>query len=349
MRLEPEVASALESVSFELLTAVPELRAILDEARESGRPEAEVMIEVLTLLVNRPDLAAKVEAVAQVANLPALPENTPDAELLMVPARGLPRLNPAYEASIMERLQFDGDVPELRTGPMSPGASPAVPVSTDSCDPVSIGWMLEDAAEQVASEIRSIEKRREDEVAAILGEEAAEAATTGALQVTEPGVLALLDRTTMPDPEGYVRGQVPATREVEKPEGWALASLTDEQRGQLAWRFISTTQGRRTATEIIRNIVADGLRQGGFTVDVAQGEPSRVEADAILAHAEWTVAMSGPNSVQPGFAFVDIASAVLLKRLGQIPPSRARLEVVPVNTVDVRQVGWAARLIRVEG
>lgn len=357
----PEVEAALRDLTAQIEAQVPVVGQILAEARASGLSEVEAMSRLMLAVKDRPEVARQIEELAsrafasmtRAAPEPAPLPVTPEATDIVLPPRregGLPRINPLYSAALQERAQFDGDIPELRTGPMPQEARPAVPVATSARDAVAIGWMLDTAQAEVAAEVREIERQAAEEVR-LLVEDPPEGTT--ALAASDPAVLARLDRANLPDPVGYERGKLPALREVEVPEAPALASLTPEQRGQLAWQFLSTTQGRRSATGAILDLVATGLRSDGFDVEVHRGPQRRVRPEEVAAYGEWVVDMAGPHSTQPGFAFVDTAARVLVKKLETVggikgytaddsPP--LVLEVAAVNTVDVRRVGWAARL-----
>lgn len=337
MRHEPEVEAALEEATRLLRERVPGLQEVLDDARERGVGVPETVSALVALVRSTPGADLAVEASVDEAFAPLR------AEDVVLPPRGPGehlRLNPLYSAALQERIQMDGDVPELRSGPLTPGVSPAVPVRTEARDPVVIGWMLGLASDQVAAEATDLEAERErllqdpDQVALVK-------ATPGALE-------RLLDRGTLPDPEGYVRGQLPVAREVTAPEVRELTQLTPEQRGQMAWKFLSTTQGRRSARHTILRLMETKLRGDGFDVVASVDGPRPVRAEDVVTHAEWSVTLGGPGSTQPGFAFVDTAASVLSRRLGEAAPKQTPLllEVVTVDAVDVRRVGWAARLTR---
>ncbi len=63
------------------------------------------------------------------------------------------QLHPGFQAVIAEQLQFDGDIPELRTAAMPRGAEPAVPVQTKALNPVMVGAQLQEARSTVAGEL----------------------------------------------------------------------------------------------------------------------------------------------------------------------------------------------------
>ena len=139
---DTETDEALRRATDAVTTALPEVADIIDRARSGQLTEEQAVAELTTLVsVGGRDLALRLQDLV----IPA-----PDG-------RGLPRLNPTYEASLVERVQYDGDVPQLRFGPMAPGTSPAVPVDTDARDPIAIGLMLAEAASAVAVEAERLE------------------------------------------------------------------------------------------------------------------------------------------------------------------------------------------------
>lgn len=340
---DAETDGALRRATASVASALPEVADIIDRARSGQLTEEQAVAELTTLVaVGGRDLHLRLQDIV----VPA-----PDG-------RGLPRLNPTYEASLVERVQYDGDVPQLRFGPMAPGTTPAVPVDTDARDPAAIGIMLATASDAVAAEAERLEAEsaREITAAAESGDWSAVASrlpdevrrllpAPGTPVRVEDLPVDVLRRDLVADPSGYERGRVPAPVGVVEPTGAALATLSDTERGEAAWRFLSTSQGRRSATRTIAAVVETHLRGDGFDVTASHGVPDhRAE---VLAHAEWSVNLSGPNGTQPGFAFVDTAARALSTKLGRdLAPIAYTLEVVTVDTVDVRRVGWAARLVR---
>lgn len=380
-----DVDKHLADFAAEALSKMPGLASIIQEVKDEGGGEAEVMTRYYAWLRTNPEAAAQAQVEMQVLQQAATERLTPlrdepaiaaltvpvgtaglafgiDPESpLVIPAPsgvGRPRLHPIYEAKLQERVSYDGDVPELRFGPLPKDGVPAVPVDTETRNPAAIGMMLEQASSDVKDEIKRIEARHERHVLCIIeritqGEDP-EAVLGETLPViaAEAGHLApeaLLDRRFVPDPVGYARGQEPEPIKVENPEGWALASLSDTQRHDLTWKFLSTTQGRKSATAIIRKLILVDLHLHQLKVTEWTDKTRVVPPEDIVAYHEWSVGISGPGSTQPSFSFIDTAYTVLARRLlteseGLTVP--VYLEVVPVNTVDVRKVGWAARLTR---
>lgn len=388
MDFPPEVAAALEKLTNDLSNASPEAKAIIEQLQR-GEMDAVTGIQALMRLMDdHPELVTQTEGFAMTAFAPTrdLSEMVQSGDLaIMQPpdGTGLPRLNPLYEGALVERVQFDGDVPELRSGPLPSDATPAVPVDTDARNPVAVGMMLNQASEEVQEELNAA---RQDAVGDALGladtlvagepyrelnrvggpDEVVIFNDDGTVEDTsrpmgslspaeqialqeDQRFLALIDKKILAaEPEGYKTGQVPALRTVEKPSGSALAALTPEERREAAWRFLSTTQGRRTALRAITELVATGLASEGFEV-APSNEASRTTE--VPVYAEWSVNLSGEGGIQPSFSFIDVAAKALLRKLVtgleglSEPIKNPVLEVIPINTVEIRSVGWAARII----
>jgi hypothetical protein len=150
------------------------------------------------------------------------------------------------------------------------------------------------------------------------------------------------------DLASYRRGEIPKPIKVPTPNGVILAQMTEEERRTHAWKFLSTTQGRRTALDIIKDMVVSQLAASGAKVEVRDFDDSK--DTKIIAFQKWVVQLGGPGSAQPAFSFIDVASKVLAK--GLIRDLRKQesyqplfLEVISVDQLVDRTVGWAARLV----
>lgn len=307
-----------------------------------------------------------------------------DVPVIVQTGPGLANLNPLYEADLAERLQFDLDIPEARTMPLPPGQLPAVPVETTSRNMAAIGHMLETASEEVMGELAQGRALAADQVVAELesmeepkllgggfhkaGDQVeAEVTTLEDWEGSTENVVALeyrradveiargvdqrfINMIRANEPEGYRTGHLPTRRTVEEPSGGFLASMTPEDKRQATWKALSTTQGRRTALGGIAEVIALGLANHGVELIIKPVDSGRLDPqDAVVAYEEWTVQMVGPNATASQFSFIDTAGKALLAKLvshdlENLDPT-ARLEVFPVNTVNVRQVGWAARIV----
>ncbi len=337
---DAETDEALRRATDAVAAALPEVASLLNRARSGQLTEDQAVAELTRLVaVDGRDMHMRLQDVV-------IPP--PDG-------RGLPRLNPTYEAALAERALFDGDVPHLRFGPLAPGTTPAVPVDTAARDAAAIGRMLAAASATVAAEAERLEVEAAQRIttaaesgdwstiATDLPDEVRRALPAPGTPVEDLPV-EVLRRDLVPDPVGYERGRAPTPIMVVEPTGMELATLSAVDRREAAWRFLSTAQGRRSATQTIAGMVETHLRGDGYDV---MASPDPGDAQQVVAYAEWAVNLSGPNGTQSGFAFVDTAARALAVNLGRgLTPGAYTLEVVTVDAVDVRRVGWAARLVR---
>ena len=357
MTFEPEVVPDLERILAQLTEAAPEVREVMDKAREEGLSEPAAMQRLMLLLKDRPDLVQKItELAASEMNVPVPNATGPLAVAgggpLFDSGVGLPSMNPLYEAGLIARSQFDGDMPELRTGPLHLEVKPSLSVDTDARSPVAVGRMMEKAQETVGEEIRSKEVKRRQQIA-----DASEDRRTalilkgaGGLEKLEHDTAVQLHGSAETDHPAYRRGQVPAPVAVTTPSGSALAALTPMERKQAAWRFLSTTHGRRSAVRAIRITVAEGLRLKGYTIEEQEYDPKARSPREILAHHEWNITLGGSKASQESLSFIDLAAQVILKKLdeqlGKTLMGRDMvLEVIPSHGADFHRVGWAGRLV----
>ena len=350
----PQVAHALTALISNLTETSPEMTDILAKVKNGEIDETTAMTWLMETVMGDPALAAKFQTMAMGALAPLKGVDTQFAPQTMFVPRGgagVPRMNPLYEAALVERAQFDEDMPELRTGDIPAGMTPAVPVKTKAHDPVSIGVQLQKAATQVQRELTDNTKKRQQLVAsAIAGDASALAVISqhGALVGTQHAD-AIVRGTASDDPAGYRRGELPELRTVQRPRASTLAKMSDVERKEAAWKFLSTTQGRRSAVDLIRQLVAKELGKKGLMVEERTFDPKESKGHP-LAYKEWSLMMSGPGALQPAFALVDVASKSLsnglVQSLQNIEITEVMyLEVEAINEVDARTVGWMARLM----
>jgi hypothetical protein len=358
MTFDPEVGKAIQRLSDQLADASPEAAEVIAKLRSGEIDQIAAMSRLMTLDGIAPlleklamDTLAPLRAESSIlpdrvkVQLPDLPGEGPG---LLYQETGLPRLHPLMEASIAELVQFDGDAPLLRHGPMPEGATPAVPVDTNARNPVALGSMLTTASEEVAAEL--VEAQEAYEAEARFLEESVKLLGVGeqeALQIMEDN---------LPAPpagvKGYIPGARPEVRIIKDPTGSALAAMPQEERQQAAWKALSTSQGRRSALSTLSELILVGLASEGYPME---GQPpTRAGAEAVRAFAQWSVSLGGVQATQSNFSFIDVASKVLLRKLmPQLQKAgdqvvNPALEVIPVDTVDVRKVGWAARVVEKE-
>ena len=374
MNLDPRVAGALKAAIEQLRDLSPEITDILDKAKAGEITETVAMANLMEAVGSNPEASKKFQALMMNALAPLRDRDT----AFDIPAVGhfrddtiaprhkamMPQLNPLTQAALVERAQFDGDMPELRTGPIAPGVMPAVPVATMSRNPIALGAMLGKASDKMRKELtdRANARRAEIERQMFLRAQAD-------FMLTDPhglglqGVWGEIERrnpsthdaatelagTAETDPVGYRRGELPHPMAVARPTGAMLGKLNFAQSQEMAWRFVSTTQGRRSAIPAVRNMLLGDLATAGVcNVESRQFDP-KAPRDQVLAVAEWTVTLAGQNSTQPAFSLIEVAAKTLARRLvdqlkGAIP-DKCILEVETVDRIPDREVGWRARLL----
>ena len=333
----------------------PEVRNILASLREGQFDHREAVWRVWETAKGDPEMSAELEALLLDA-FQLTPETTAlvhsptrqsmleawgfsDEDLLYQPFPDRPHyqmLHPLFMGAILEQLQFDGDIPELRTGDLPSGGFPAVPVKTTARDPVVIGAMLKAASEHVAEELAAAQAARSENVAALtetLGKN--DHVTAIVRQQTSIGV----------GVPGYRPGHRAEPREVAVPSGMELSQLTFGERQDLAHRTLTSTQGRKSATPVIAQTILSQLHEQGLTA-VLLGDGK----DEICS-AEWLTLIDGSQRENnPNFNFISVAAkALCAKLLRGIEGKASRftrlfLFVKPIGAISERQVGWRATL-----
>lgn len=354
----PQVAKALTAAIADLRETDPNIMDILDKAKAGDMSEDVAMANLLEAVMSNPDMAKRFQdlmmramvPLREVADLEEKAVGHFDDHFAPRGGQGIPGMNPLVQGALVERVQFDDDIPELRTGPIGQGVAPAVPVKTTARNPIAIGAMLKKASNKVQRELDAGANQRR------MGIEAAMANNPTALTIVrEHGALVAqedagtaLAGTAATDPEGYRRGEAPKPLAVARPSGASLAKMPEAQRKEMAWKFLSTTQGRTSAIEIIRSTIATLLQGRGL--DVAERDfDYKAPRVKPVAYAEWSLTLAGQGATQPAFALVDVSAKVLAQRLfqglGDTTDKTLWVEVEPVNRLADREVGWMARLM----
>jgi hypothetical protein len=347
MNLEEMLQAYFEKLS----ERAPALREILDQAKAGVLDDQEALMAMIEVISKDPTLKFDLETITHEFLKPIDPPkaNPSKPEITFQGERGLPGLNPLYEAALIERAQFDEDMPELRFGPLRSGVAPAVAVDTKARHPAAIGVMMREASEKIRSAVDVHEDKRRKQIEAVAsGSDVDLMAKHGEIVARSNMDVAMetygSSSTDLPE---YKRGQIPAPVKIATPSGSALMAMPPEERRAHAWKFLSTTQGRRTATGVIREQVAKALRDKGYEVREREHESKVTEAP--LAHYEWTISLSGPGSTQDSFSVIDVAARALAHGLQQkiagLSTKNLTLEVISINLVDLRSVGWAARVL----
>ena len=121
-----------------------------------------------------------------------------------------------------------------------------------------------------------------------------------------------------------------------------------EERRQSAWKFLSTTQGRRSAVTTIGKLIIEHLSVEGFEI-VEEPWDKDCKAAPKAAH-KWELDLGEEGTTQSSFSAIDVAARALSSALlDQIGNTTARgdqfcLEVTTVDKYANRVVGWVARL-----
>jgi hypothetical protein len=349
---------AVAAFDKEILVACPEIAQILQDARQGLIRQEEAVRRVWTLGSTNDDLRSRVERAlltafeveAQSTDLAHFPERETalsrwgftEEDLVFQPFEDRPgykMLHPLFMGMIVELLQFDGDVPELRTGPLPEGGHAAVPVHTTARDPVVIGAMLKRASQDITDHLRRAQAAHDESVAKMLEAVGGPTPDHGLVrQEFARGV----------GVEGYEPGRPVALRDVAPPTGAELAAMTFDERQGLAHMTLTSTQGRRSSAPVIADMVLSSLHEAGYTgtqIDDRRGTRS-------LVTAEWTVSIDGGRTERnPNFNFIVVAARSLATKLGRGLADRASkltpmaLRVSPINTVADRVVGWRAELL----
>jgi hypothetical protein len=281
--------------------------------------------------------------------------------VMMETSTGIPQLNPLLEASIAERASLDGDVPELRHGPLPEEGMPAVPVVTTSRDPVAIGLMLERASNEVEALLLDAREDHQTLCNRLLEDARATALAEGrdvttALELTKEKLpLAPVGV------EGYQAASVPALRSVPPPSPKVLAVMNPSVRRVAIYRTLATTQGRVSATSVIEQGVREALADSG--IPLAPGKPDA--SNPWTWNTAWATLVYGPEDLSDNFNpiqnAIDAFSGALrnhatARTAGGGHPTHASGEtihpeagwailVAPYNDgIKNRRFGWVARI-----
>ena len=178
-KLAPEVKQSLELALEKLSKEHPHLKGIMDSAKSGDLSEQEAMSALMKELGENPQHMPALMAIMKDAFNPTRNTTgivpTPKTDLKESGDSafwndvGLPQMNPLAQAAIAERLQFDGDIPELRTGPAPAGVTPALSVHTNARSPVAIGQMMQQASDRMSEQLEKANTRRADLLEQIAG------------------------------------------------------------------------------------------------------------------------------------------------------------------------------------
>lgn len=237
-------------------------------------------------------------------------------KLLFRHPNGQEGLNPIFEAKLAERLSQDGDIPELRVGPLPEGCRPAVPVSTYTTNPLVIGLQLKKAREKVEGLLEAQQQRY---------------------------VKSCSENTYLVPPSPPI--DLPGFYEVGKsaipisadPVGIGeTSSLTAVEKRQLIHSCIGTTQGRVSCLSPIQALIRKKLDELGIRVKVVSNH-NRYESS-------WTYQTWGSEDISEDFNPITTAALSMLndflEHTKDVSPKEVYFEVRPINGYSDRVFGW---------
>lgn len=318
---------------------VPELRGIMDQVKAGTLSESEGLQQMVAACLKNPETARLLMQTSQKALAP-LRDREPGrlavqpGDMVFNSGVGLPQLHPLAQAAIIERLQFDGDIPEWRTGPLGAEGTPALSVATAARNPAAIGQMLRQASADMSNQIGAFQQ-------GLLAQH-----EQALVRLDPERRMALIEEIQETDHPAYQRGQVPAPAETPLPSGEMLALMPRNEQQQNTWQFLSTTQGRRSALQTLEDLLKTGLQKEGFKPTVRPASSDEDENSTLVASHTWTIGIDGPRAMQANFSPLDTAAGSLLRGLldgwdhwgGPVT-----LEVFQVMA-GAREAGWGARL-----
>lgn len=316
-----------------LLEETPGAAPILDALRTGGISPEEAMAKLAEVAIAAGHGEALVSASGR---LEKVAREQADAPVVMTHDNGMEMLNPLMEAAIAERAFLDGDVPEARSGSIPEGGYPAVPVLTDTMDPVVLGMQLETASQEVTEEIRLQVEDHSNTCGLILSRVEEEATqqgieTTRALEVAKKNLPAVPTGV-----KGYKAGSLPAPRKAQHVPASTLASLTDEQRRQYSYKALATTQGRVSLSGVIEKGIIDYLR--AHSVNAVAGEPYSETA----VTTKWTVVLWGADDLADEFNPITVAIHSMCSDVMEFITRHKEvcIRVSPYNGIVDRRFGW---------
>lgn len=317
-----------------LLESTPGAESVIDDIRMGRLDPQKAMLQLAEVLTKAGHGEALVKASSKLTDMYNLRSEVVDGQnVVMKHDNTMLMMNPILEAALKERASIDGDVPEGRTGPMLKDGTPAVPVITDSFDPVVVGYQLEQASKQVQ---REIDAAIEDHdilctrlLAKITDETPADQRSTA---------LDIAKKNLPPVPTG-VKGYEAGKRAVARPAVsvriTTLVGLTPSERRGYVYRAFATTQGRVSNTPTIQTGIIEYLWRHG--IEARAGVPHRESATAV----KWLMVVWGAEDMADGFNPLTTAIHAMGSELvAKTSHSRLVVRVTPYHGIADRRFGW---------
>jgi len=223
-------------------------------------------------------------------------------------------LNPLFEAKLAERLSQDGDIPELRVGPLPEGCRPAVPVLTYTSNPVAIGLQLNKARE-------TVEKLLSDNMVEYI-------------KGCEENRFLVPPSPPIDLPDLYQLGKKPLPMKVDPATPKQLLKVSDQQKRELIHSCIGTTQGRVSCVAPIQAIINKKLQDLKIKIKVVKS------VDCF--ETEWTCQTWGPEDISEDFNPITTAAFSMLNDFLENQPNinEVYIHIRPINGYSDRVFGW---------
>lgn len=317
-----------------LLENTPGADSVIDGIRLGRVDPQKAMLQLAEALTKAGHGEALVKASSKLTDMYNIHSEMVDGQhVVMKHDNTMLMMNPIMEAALKERASIDGDVPEGRTGPMLKGGTPAVPVSTDSYDPVVVGYQLEQASKQVRREIqRAIEDHDNlcTRLLAKIEDETPADQRSTALEIAK--------KNLPPVPTG-VKGYMAGARAVARPavsvQTTTLVGLNPSERRGYVYRAFATTQGRVSTTPTIQTGIIEYLRQHG--IEARAGDP---DVESALT-AKWLMVVWGSDDMADGFNPITTAiNAMGSEVMAKTSHPRLVVRVTPYHGIADRRFGW---------
>ena len=324
-----------------LMSSTNEGRDLFERLKKGELTEDQAAQRFLQLIQRDGRMGEMVTAARKLSNIAA--ESMP---LMTETSTGVSQLNPLYEAALAERAFFDGDVPQLRSGPIPEGGSPAVPVLTDVLDPVVVGEMLERASGIVSKRLEAATQEHADYCNQALAL-AVDSGTTG----TE---LELVKKSLPAKPNGvpgYHAGEEPSKMELLPLDAGAIATLTPETARAYAFKVLTSTQGRVSMVRPLMTDLVERFEEAGVEVEGDFAGDWGIAPDSLSV--SWAMVAVGPEDLSERFNFAAVAARSMFEDLcatfrEQELSGEYVLTVLPFNSASDRRFGWSAHLNRKE-
>lgn len=347
------IATITERISEDF----PEIREILDKAQRGDLSEEQALGEMMIFTQKNPAIANKIAEIFM-ENAKDSTELEDDDEVFLMARQGAKevsekksvfdtvwedrseqgqraRFNPQYESYLAERLQFDKDIPELRTLPMDKGVMPAVDVIATSPNLAVVGDQLKRASSQVRAEQDTLEEEYTKQLSDKL---------TSGTEITKTSTE--LDRSQIPQPKGYESGKLPVARDISEMSSDELICLSEDIRRENIWEVISTTQGRRSMGGVLAQIIKEKLEDHNIKVKIDPNGTGKV-----MSMAHWTMTIKGAKELQDNFSFIETCAYSLAYNLirnmkeDYDPNLEYSLHITTINEYSIREIGWGARIM----